>query len=81
MFNLCKTVKIYQTVNHYHSNEPSNHVDSHEINYSENLIPASHDLAIKTIESHTISQPKSRTGISVSIKKASSLSPRKKYSN
>lgn len=31
MFNLCKTVKIYQTINHYHYGESgaSHLVDSH----------------------------------------------------
>ena len=81
MFNLCKTVKIYQTINHYHNYQNSPHVDSHELNYSENLIPNSQDIALKSIESHTISHSKTRTGISVSIKKPSSLSPRKKYHN
>jgi hypothetical protein len=72
MFNLCKTVKIYQTINHYHiTNSPANHlVDSHELRFEEDSPPSqsaqSHGLSIQTIETHSL-VPR-RTGISLSIK-------------
>ena len=48
MFNLCKTVKIYQTINHYHITDSTLNqlVDSHELKYEETQSP------IKTINHH-----------------------------
>ena len=71
MFSLCKTVKIYQTINHYHLGDPNNThlVDSHELKYQESLSPSTannhEDPRLKTVDSHSTA-PK-RTGISVSI--------------
>jgi hypothetical protein len=72
MFDLCKTVKIYQTINHYHiSNSPANHfVDSHELRFQEDSHPSqsahTHALSIQTVDSHSV-VPR-RTGINLSIK-------------
>lgn len=72
MFNLCKTVKIYQTINHYHIHDssPSQIVDSHELKYQESLAPSQgsqeQQLRIQTVDSHSTA-PR-RQGISVSIR-------------
>jgi hypothetical protein len=72
MFNLCKTVKIYQTINHYHLGDSgaSHLVDSHELKYQETLSPSKtdnqEDPRLHTLDSHSTA-PK-RTGISVSIR-------------
>ncbi len=72
MFNLCKTVKIYQTINHYHLGDSANShlVDSHELKYQETLSPSKtdqpEDPRLHTLDSHSTA-PK-RTGISVSIR-------------
>jgi hypothetical protein len=74
MFNLCKTVKIYQTINHYHLGDPApgHLVDSHELKYQESLSPSSpshlDDPRLKTADSRSTA-PK-RTGISLSISQA-----------
>lgn len=84
MFNLCKTVKIYQTINHYHIHDSSTGqiVDSHELKYQESLAPSQgsqeQQMRIQTVESHSIA-PR-RQGISVSIRESgdSYSSPTKK---
>ena len=41
MFNLCKTVKIYQNINHYHihKQEPAPHHDPNEVTYYQEPSP------------------------------------------
>lgn len=74
MFNLCKTVKIYQTINHYHIGDSGvgHLVDSHELKYQESLAPSKNDNQedprLQTVDSHSTA-PR-RTGISVSIREA-----------
>jgi hypothetical protein len=72
MFNLCKTVKIYQTINHYHIGDSGvgHLVDSHELKYQESLSPSKtdnqEDPRLQTVDSHSTA-PR-RTGISLSIR-------------
>lgn len=79
MFNLCKTVKIYQTINHYHMGSAggAHLVDSHELRYQEALSPSKtdnqEDPALQTLDSHSAA-PK-RTGISLSIRDAAQNHP------
>jgi hypothetical protein len=70
MFNLCKTVKIYHTVNHYHPQQPPK--DPSELQFheapppsKEHTLPSHHH--IRMVESHSMS-PKKRCGIDVSLK-------------
>lgn len=79
MFSLCKTVKIYQTINHYHLADPSvgHLVDSHELKYEETLSPSKtdnqEDPRLQTLDSHSTA-PR-RTGISVSIRETAQNYP------
>jgi len=80
MFNLCKTVKIYQTINHYNISEQTfpHTVDSHELKYEDSLPTHSQHLP----SSHGVQEPRRslprRQGISLSIKRdGDSPSPRK----
>jgi len=78
MFNLCKNVKIYHTVNHYHPNHPPK-TDS-EAHFQEpvenSAASSSPHPSIRMVESHSMSPKKSRTGINISLKE-SSISPYK----
>jgi len=78
MLNLCKNVKIYHTVNHYHPNQPPK--EQAEVHFQEaprpkDLSPSSHP-PIRMVESHSMSPKKSRAGINISLKE-SSISPYK----
>ena len=79
MFNLCKTVKIYHTVNHYHPQQTS--TEPSELQFQEENAPVapppSAHTSIRMVESHSVSPRKSsRTGINISLKE-SSASPYK----
>ena len=78
MFNLCKTVKIYHTVNHYHSQPTPK--DPTELQFQETPAPEPSHIdphpSIRMVESHSVSPKKSRTGINISLKE-SSASPDK----
>lgn len=79
MFNLCKTVKIYQTINHYHLGDQgaAHLVDSHELKYQETLSPSKtdnqEDPRLQTLDSRSTA-PR-RTGISVSIREGTQNYP------
>lgn len=79
MFTLCKTVKIYQTINHYHrADSPCGHlVDSHEVKFQESVSAGKSDQLeeghLKTVDSRSTA-PR-RTGISLSIRDGQQNSP------
>jgi hypothetical protein len=70
MFNLCKTVKIYHTVNHhypYQSPKDLNELHFDERPQQESYIISGHP-PIRMVESHSMSPKKMRTGINLSLK-------------
>lgn len=78
MFNLCKNVKIYHTVNHYHPNpQPKALSEAHFQEPVDHPVESSSPHpSIRMVESHSTSPRKSRTGINISLKE-SSTSPYK----
>lgn len=84
MFNLCKTVKIYQTINHYHISDPTfpHTIDSHELKYEDAFPTYSQHLpSSPALQKPRTSLPR-RQGISLSIKRdGESSSPRKECSS
>lgn len=78
MLNLCKNVKVYHTVNHYHQNSAPK--EQAEVHFQEAPRPKEHSPStqphIRMVESHSMSPKKSRAGINISLKE-SSISPYK----